>query len=278
MNLTEHLTDMRLTYATTDVTLQNHDYRIIFAEGDWTVAVAKVTGLQNGPLPNLDGTLLPPSGKQINMDLMTMARWNNGWMMEEYLWSDTPLMYRQLGVLPDKPAKDLPDLELNLATPLSTSNSSSSSNNNHHDTVASNKAAASRSDDAFNNGIFTLHSLNLSPNALIYGLSDLPMNPNEYISWLHGMKAAFPNLRLNNRPYRQIVAEGDWTATAAMLSGLHQGNLTLPKYLSGEAIPATGKAFSLLHYTIVRWQGGRIVGMRVNIDYFGIVAALGISL
>ncbi|ETS79738.1 hypothetical protein PFICI_09591 [Pestalotiopsis fici W106-1] len=78
MNLTEHLEDMRLTYSTTDITIHNHDYKILFGEGDWTVALAEVSGLQNGPLPSLSGTLLPPTNKQYKMDLMTVARWNNG--------------------------------------------------------------------------------------------------------------------------------------------------------------------------------------------------------
>lgn len=34
-------------------------------------------------------------------------------------------------------------------------------------------------------GIFTLERLKLSPDALICGLSDLPMSAKEYIQWLN---------------------------------------------------------------------------------------------
>lgn len=271
MNLTEHLEDMRLLYSIySDGTPHNHEYRIIFGEGDWTVTLAQVSGTQDGPLPSLQGTLLPPTNNKVNMDLMTIARWNNGWMMEEYLWSDNPLMYRQMGVLPNKPANDLPDLELNLATPLSTEPGK--------DRSALNKDLATEADDAINHGEITIEALNLHPDALIYGLTDVPLNATGYVNWLGQMKTAFSDLRVENQPYRQIIGEGDWTATVSMLSGTHNGNLTLPIYLSNKPIPATGKKFNLLHYTIARWQNGKIVGLRVNIDLFGIVAALGIEI
>ncbi|XEV01479.1 hypothetical protein FSHL1_006766 [Fusarium sambucinum] len=271
MNLTQHLEDMRLLYSIySDGAPHNHDYRISFGEGDWTVVLAQVSGTQDGPLPSLQGTLLPPTNKKIHMDLMTIARWNNGWMMEEYLWSDNPFMYRQVGVLPDRPNDNLPDLELNLATPLSTKPG--------EDHVALNKKSAKEADDALNDGKLTIESLNLDHNALIYGLSDIPMNVTGYIDWLEQFKSAFSDLHLENRPYKQIIGQGDWTATVSMLSGTHDGNLTLPTYLSEKPILSTGKKFDLLHCTIARWQNGKIVGLRVNIDYFGIVAAFGIEI
>ncbi|KAK2591070.1 hypothetical protein QQS21_011246 [Conoideocrella luteorostrata] len=272
-NLTEHLTDIQLVYATTDLTLHNHDYKIWFGEGDWTVAVESVTGIQNGPLTSLSGGYLPPSNKPIGYDLMTIARWNNGWMMEEYLWSDNPLMYRQVGVLPVPPPKSPPGLELNLATPLSTT-----SGNETNSSSVNNKAAASRADDALNNGTFTLQSLNLAPDALIYGLTDLPLDAQGYINWLQSMKTAFPDLRLQNKPYEKIIGQGDWTATAAFLSGTHRGELVLPRYISPNPILATGRSFDMLHYTIARWQNGKIVGLRVYLDLFTMIGALGISL
>nr|POE56489.1 hypothetical protein CFP56_33461 [Quercus suber] len=270
-NLSEHLTDIQLVYSNTDLKLHNHDYKILFGEGDWTVAVESVTGIQNGPMMSLQGAYLPPSNKPVDYDLMTIARWNNGWMMEEYLFSDDPLLYRQVGLLPDPPVDPLADLELNVATPLST-------NPNNTNSSAINKASASQADDALNRGDFTVASLNLSPTALIYGLTDSPLNAQSYVKWLRGMKVAFPDLRLENKPYRQIVGQGDWTATAAILSGTHKGPLTLPAYLSDKPVEATDKTFDQLHYTIARWQNGKIVGMRVNLDIFELLGSLDISL
>ncbi|KXH26978.1 hypothetical protein CNYM01_14149 [Colletotrichum nymphaeae SA-01] len=237
-NLTEHLQDIVVVYSNTDLTLHNHDYKILFGEGDWTVAVETITGIQNGPLTSLDGTYLPPTNKPVQYDLMTIARWSNGWMVEEYLWSDNPLIYRQLGVLGNRPAENLPDLELNLASPLSTV------------------------DDALNDGNFTLEGLKLSPKAEIFGLSDQPLSPQGYIDWLNNMKTAFPDLRLENQPYRQIVGQGDWTASAAFLSGTHKGELVLPEYISGK--PISGPLGEVLTCCITRLLGGRKAQLLVS--------------
>lgn len=167
--------------------------------------------------------------------------------MEELTWSENPLMYRQLGILPNPPIKSLPDLELNLeldlATPLSTPETS---------TISSviNKSAAAQVDDSLNNGNFTLQSLNLSPDALVYGLTDTPLGAQQYVKWLQEMKEASTDLRFENQPYRAVVAQGDWTATAAFLSRTHTGDLVLPAYMSDKPVAATGKSFDQLHYTI----------------------------
>jgi predicted ester cyclase len=248
----------------------NHDYKVIFGEGDWTVALTLAGGTNTGPLPGLHGELLPPNNRQAKFDLMTIARWNGGWMMEEYLWSDAPSMYRQLGVLPNKPAADLPDLELSAINPLSANYSVENS--------ASNKAKMSESDDALNSGQFDAKSLHLSANVSVYGLTDEPLDLDGFLQELKSFKTAFPDLQIQNKPYRQIIGQGDWTATVAMLSGTHQGPLTLSVYLSDQPIAATGKSFDLLHYTIAHWQDGEIIEMRINVDTFGIIASLGIEI
>lgn len=272
MNLTEHIEDMRLTFSIySNVAPHNHNYRVLFGEGDWTVAMAKVDGINDGPIPGLSGDILPPTGRPITFDLMTIARWNGGMMKEEYLWSDSPSIYRQFGVLPVPPAKDLPNIELNpFITPVSTTPGV--------DNSATNKAKMAESDDALNAGTLDDQSLHLSSNLTVYGLADTPLDLDGYLKELEMLKTAFPDLRLENKPYRQIIAQGDWTATIAMLSGTHKGPLTLPLYLASAPVQPTGNKFDLLHYTICRWQDGLIVDMRINIDTFGILGELGIPL
>lgn len=268
-DLQEHFDGIESTYANTDLILHNHDYKIMFGEGDWTVAVETVNGIQNGPQQNLAGSFIAPTNKEVSYDLMTIACWNNGWMMEEYIWPDSVLMYRQIGILPSPPVGQLPDLELNAATPLSTGNNSS---------PQANKEAMKQVDAAINEGDLSAATLKLAPHAQIYGLTDAPLDPQGYIKWVTDFKTAFPDFMIDNQPYRQIVSQGDWTATAANITGTHSGNLVMPPYLSEKPISATGKSFELIHYTIARWQDGEIVGLRVNLDMFGLVGALGIQL
>jgi predicted ester cyclase len=272
MNLTQHIEDLRLYFSTySDAAPHNHNYRVIFGEGDWTVALAHSAGVNDGPVSDLSGNWVPPTMRALKFDLMTIARWDGGWMMEEYLWVDGPLMYRQLGVLPVPPADFLPDIELNPYTaPLSTE---PAVNN-----ATSNKAKMVESDDALNTGNFSAEALHLSQDVKIYGLTDQPLDLSGYLMTLKSLKKSFPDLHLENKPYRQIIAQGDWTATVAMLSGTFEGSLELPPYLGVSPAEPNGSKFNLLHYTICRWQNGKILEMRINADVFGIVGSLGIPL
>lgn len=228
-------------------------------------------GVNDGALSDLSGNWLPPTMRTVNFDFMTIARWDGGWMMEEYLWSDSPLLYRQLGVLPVPPADDLPDIELNSHTsPLSTK---PGVNN-----AEANEAKMTELDDAFNSGTVTADALHLSKDLKVYGLTDQPLDVKGYLATLKSLKKSFPDLHIENKPYRQIIAQGDWTATVAMLSGTFEGPLELPSYLSSSPAKSNGKKFDLLHYTICRWQDGKIVEMRINADTFGILGSLGIPL
>lgn len=137
--------------------------------------------------------------------------------------------------------------------------------------------ALKESDDAFNAGNFTAESMRLSANVTVYGLNDDGLNLQGYLNELDNLRNAFPDLRLENEPYTQVIAQGDWTATVTTLSGTHKGPLVLPAYLAEAPIQASGKKFKLLHYNIARWQDGEIIEMKVFVDTFGILTALGIS-
>lgn len=269
MNLSEHLQDMRLTFSSfSDAAPHNHNYKVEFGEGDWTVALARAQGTNDGPLPGPTGNLLPPNRKVAVYDLMTISRWNGGLMMEEYLWTDNPRLYRLLGLLPSPPPLEVPDLELNPYTsPVSTQPGV--------DNSQTNKAKMAESDSALNAGTFDAQSMHLSENLTVYGLDDQPVNLEGYLDWLNETKTAFPDLHIENSPYRQIIGQGDWTATISVLSGTNNGPWSLPLYLAPAAVSATGEKFSALHYTICRWQNGEIVEMRVNLDLFGILVQTG---
>lgn len=269
MNLSEHLTDMRLYYSQfSNMKPHNHDYKVLFGAGDWTMAISDISGVNDGPLPGPNG-LLPPTQRATKYDLMTIGQWNRGLLIQEYLWLDEPRMYRQLGLLPSYPPDYIPDIETNqFTTPISV--------NPAVNTSGQNEANMLKSDQAFNEGKLDAESMYLAPDLAVYGLSDYPLNLTEYLGVLGQVRAAFPDLELQV-PYIQIIAEGDWTATISMLNGTHTGDLVLPPYLAEAPIPPTNKDFGLLHYVISRWQDGNIVEMRINIDIFGILQSLGIS-
>ncbi|EAU35407.1 predicted protein [Aspergillus terreus NIH2624] len=271
MNLSEHLQDMRLTFSTfSDAAPHNHNYKVEFGEGDWTVVLARAKGTNDGPLLGPTGNLLPPTEKVVTYDLMTISRWSGGLMMEEYLWTDNVLLYRALGFLPSPPPENVPDIELNPYTsPVSTLPDV--------DESPTNKVKMAESDGALNFGTLNAKDLHLAENVTVYGLTDEPLSLKSYLTWLEHTRIAFPDLHVQNRPYRQIIAQGDWTATISVLSGTNTGPWALPQYLTPSPVAATGKQFSVLHYTICRWQDGQIVEMRLNLDLFGILNQIGLG-
>lgn len=81
-----------------DNRLDNRPYRVFFASGDWTCSIAKFRGTMKGPMVTADGKTIPPTGKQFEIDFCTIARWNEGQIVEENLMYDLVGMMKQLGI------------------------------------------------------------------------------------------------------------------------------------------------------------------------------------
>ncbi|OJJ65638.1 hypothetical protein ASPBRDRAFT_669988 [Aspergillus brasiliensis CBS 101740] len=133
------------------------------------------------------------------------------------------------------------------------------------------------SDDALNFGTLNAKNLHLDENIAVYGLTEEPLSLISYLNWLEHTRIAFPDLHVQNQPYRQIIGQGDCTATISVLIGTNTGPWGLPQYLTPSPVAATGNKFSVLHYTICRWQDGEIVEMRVNLDLLGILNKVGLG-
>jgi ketosteroid isomerase-like protein len=81
-----------------DQKLDNHPYRVFFASGDWTCSVARFRGTMKGPMVAPDGTEIAPTGKAFDIDFYTVARWNDGQIVEENLMYDLVTFMKQIGL------------------------------------------------------------------------------------------------------------------------------------------------------------------------------------
>ena len=81
-----------------DQRLDNRPYRVFFASGDWTCSVARFRGTMKGPMKNADGSETPPTGKAFDVDFYTVAKWDNGQIVEENLMYDLVGFLRQIGL------------------------------------------------------------------------------------------------------------------------------------------------------------------------------------
>ncbi len=81
-----------------DQHLDNRPYKVFFASGDWTCSIARFTGTMRGPMQGPDGKEIPPTGKSFEVDFCTVARWDNGQIVEEHLFYDLITFMRQIGL------------------------------------------------------------------------------------------------------------------------------------------------------------------------------------
>ena len=81
-----------------DQHLDNRPYKVLINDGDWTCSVAHFTGTMTGPMKGPDGKDIPPTGKSFEVDFCTVARWDNGQIVEENLFYDLVGMMKQLGI------------------------------------------------------------------------------------------------------------------------------------------------------------------------------------
>ena len=81
-----------------DQRLDNRPYRVFFASCDWTCSVARFRGTMTGPMKNADGSKISPTGKSFDVDFYTVAKWDNGQIVEENLMYDLVTFMKQIGL------------------------------------------------------------------------------------------------------------------------------------------------------------------------------------
>ncbi len=89
VGLPPHRRDMNIFIdAFPDVRVHNNPYDVQFGQGEWSVALGKLSGTFTQPMTLPDGTVLPPTGKAFEAFFTTIARWQNEKMVEEYVLYD----------------------------------------------------------------------------------------------------------------------------------------------------------------------------------------------
>ncbi len=74
------------------------EHLVAFGQGDWTCGVSIFSGTHKGPMIGPDGKTIPPTNKKFKVELVTVAHWKNGEIVEEKLFYDLVGMMRQLGL------------------------------------------------------------------------------------------------------------------------------------------------------------------------------------
>lgn len=95
--LEPHIKDLEAMFVwAPDARIEQHPIHI--ASGEYTAVTGITEGTFTKPMPLSDGTTIPPTNKTFKLSMVTIGRWENGVMQEEWLYFDNQLLMKQLGL------------------------------------------------------------------------------------------------------------------------------------------------------------------------------------
>ncbi|MEP6786513.1 MAG: ester cyclase [Sphingomonadales bacterium] len=78
-----------------DTSIKEHPIKL--ADGNYTAVQGIMTGTFSKPLDMGNGKVIQPTGKKFTLPMMTVGRWENGLMKEEWLFLDNASFMSQIG-------------------------------------------------------------------------------------------------------------------------------------------------------------------------------------
>lgn len=95
--LEKHIEDLKAMFVyAPDTKIKVHPVR--FGRGGLTCVEGIMTGTFTKPMPIGDGKFIEPTGKSFYLPMCTVAHWENGVMIEEWLYWDNATYLKQLGI------------------------------------------------------------------------------------------------------------------------------------------------------------------------------------
>lgn len=95
--LAPHLERLKPQFAfAPDTAIREHPIKL--ADGNFTAVQGIMEGTFSKPMDFGNGTVLQPTGRKFRLAMVTIGRWENGLMKEEWLYWDNAAFMRQIGV------------------------------------------------------------------------------------------------------------------------------------------------------------------------------------
>ena len=93
----KHIEDLSAMFVyAPDTRIKQHPIR--FGSGKYTAVTGIMEGTFTKPMPIGDGKFIQPTGKSFKLPMATIGIWENGVMVEEYLYWDNQTYMNQLGL------------------------------------------------------------------------------------------------------------------------------------------------------------------------------------
>lgn len=95
--LEPHIADLQQQFVfAPDTKISTHPIKI--ADGNWTAVAGVMEGTFTQPMPMPTGKPIKPTNKPFKIDMITIGRWENGVMKEEWLMWDNQAFMKQIGL------------------------------------------------------------------------------------------------------------------------------------------------------------------------------------
>jgi hypothetical protein len=92
-----HIADLKQQFVfAPDTKIKTHPIKI--AQDNYTAVTGVMEGTFSQPMPTADGKRIPPTNKPFKLDMVTIGRWENGVMKEEWLFWDNQAFMQQIGL------------------------------------------------------------------------------------------------------------------------------------------------------------------------------------
>ena len=93
--LPDHIAKLKPQFAfAPDTKIQEHPIKL--ADANFTAVEGVMTGTFSRPMDMGGGKTLQPTGKRFNLAMVTIGRWENGLMEEEWLFWDNATFMKQI--------------------------------------------------------------------------------------------------------------------------------------------------------------------------------------
>lgn len=79
-----------------DIVIEEHPIK--FGSGDWTAGMSVTKGTFSAPMKLPNGDSIPPTGKTFKVHIVTLVKWKDGQIEEEYLFWDNADWNKQIGL------------------------------------------------------------------------------------------------------------------------------------------------------------------------------------
>jgi hypothetical protein len=93
----KHIDDLKFLFVFAPNTqIKQHPVKV--GQENYTAVTGVMTGTFTQPMPTGNGTFIQPTGKSFTLPMCTVGRWENGVMVEEFLYWDNQSYNKQLGI------------------------------------------------------------------------------------------------------------------------------------------------------------------------------------